>query len=448
MTRLDAMLFLPASLLAIASQASCSAAVAERSPTALRKLAPDANEKIFPQHLAFASLSFGDAALAAHQFLDAQDASSQPQRQRQQQQHQPRPYRPAFARHHTETEDNALRRAAEALALLQRRAAACPSGMTGCSAIGQPNKCCQDGTVCTRVDDASVGGIACCPHGSSCGGRVGACPPDATSCAADLGGGCCIPGYVCQGMGCVPSASATATTTTVVATSTHAPSATTVTSTQTTWVDGAPSTVIVTQTITLTSSRTATTKTTTQTVTESESESKGGSSSSSTVTGGAPWRPTGTASSESSATATTTAEETSTQEGCPTGFYGCLATHGGGCCQTDRDCQTHSCPPQASTMVVSDGKTVVVPASDVPSTATSTCASGWFLCGTDAGARAGCCPSGYNCGTASCFSMSASQTGSVQKEQPKKDVGMANAASILMTLSFAAAAAACNVMVQ
>ncbi|OAA72723.1 hypothetical protein LEL_08507 [Akanthomyces lecanii RCEF 1005] len=433
------MLLLPASLLAAVLQASSSAAVAERSPTALRKLAPDANEKIFPQHLAFASLSFGDAALAAHQFLDAQDAGLL----RTQPQQQPRPYRPAFARHHTETEGNALRRAAEVLALLQRRSAACPSGMSGCSAIGQPNKCCQDGTVCTKVDDASVGGIACCPQGSSCGGRVGACPSDATSCAADLGGGCCIPGYVCQGMGCVPSASATATTT-VVATSTHAPSATTITSTQTTWVDGAPSTVIVTQTITLTSSRTATTKTTTKTVTESES-----GSSSSTVTGGAPWRPTGTATSESSTTITTTGEEeTSTQEGCPTGFYGCLATHGGGCCQTDRDCQTHSCPPQASTTVVSNGKTVVVPASDVPSMATSTCAAGWFLCGTDAGARAGCCPSGYDCGTASCFSVSASQTGSVQKEQPKKDAVMVNAASMLMMLCVAAVAAASNVMVQ
>lgn len=66
-------------------------------------------------------------------------------------------------------------------------------------------------------------------------------------------------------------------------------------------------------------------------------------------------------------------------------------------------------------------------ASDVPVQATSTCASGWFMCGSDAGDRPGCCPSGYDCGTASCFSVSASQTGSVQKEQPKRTGGAASA---------------------
>ncbi|KAM3507262.1 hypothetical protein MY10362_001860 [Beauveria mimosiformis] len=434
------MLFLPSYLLSLLVQASPAAA--ERSPTALRKLAPDANEKLFPEHLAFAALTFDDASLAARQFLDAQDAKrllSDPRPlDNQQQQQQLRPYRPAFASHladNTSSSHHALRRgAAEALALLQRRAgaASCPRGMSGCSAIGQPNKCCQDGTVCTRIDDATVGGIACCPVGSSCGGRVGACPSDAASCPADLGGGCCIPGYVCQGLGCVPSASATSST----PTPTPMPTTTTITSTHTTWVDGAPSTVIVTQTVTLTSSHPPTTST--ATVTETET---GG-----TVTGGAPWRPTGTMSGSS--TSTTTAEDTSTQEGCPTGFYGCLATHGGGCCQTDRDCRTRSCPPQASMTVLSDGKTVVVPASDVPSMATSTCAAGWFLCGSDAGARPGCCPSGYDCGQASCFSVSASHTGSVQKEQPKKDAAVASSASVLLTLCVAVAIAACNVMVQ
>lgn len=434
------MLLLPASLLGLIVQAA-----AERAPTAVRKLAPDANEKLFPEHLAFATLSFPEAALSARQFLDAQDARLLLEHQALQPP-PPRPYRPAFARHHShdESEQNALRRAAEALALLQRRGAACPSGMSGCDAIGQPNKCCQDGTVCTKVDDSSVGGIACCPHGSACGGRVGACPADATSCPAALGGGCCIPGYVCQGMGCVPSASATSvpppattSTKTVVATSTHGATQETITTTKTTWVDGAPSTVIVTEIITLTSSRAPTTKTTTETVTATG-----------TVTGGAPWRPTGTSSDSSSSSSSSSTTEETTQQGCPTGFYGCLATHGGGCCQTDRDCQTHSCPPQASTTVVSDGRTIVVLASDVPSAAaTSTCASGWFMCGSDAGAKAGCCPSGYDCGTASCFSASASHTGSVQKEQPKKAAGMANTAGFLMLLGVAVTAAACNVMI-
>lgn len=207
MTRLDAMLLLPTSLLAIIiCQASVSAA--ERSPTAIRKLPPDANEKLFPEHLAFAPLSFAAAAIAAHKFLEAQDAAFNLDLQHAQlsagnrpPSSQPRPYRPAFAGHFDDSEANVLRRAAEALALLERRAA-CPSGMSGCDAIGQPNKCCQTDTICTKVDDVSVGGIACCPQGSSCGGKVGACPSGAVSCPADLGGGCCIPGYVCQGLGC------------------------------------------------------------------------------------------------------------------------------------------------------------------------------------------------------------------------------------------------------
>lgn len=43
------------------------------------------------------------------------------------------------------------------------------------------------------------------------------------------------------------------------------------------------------------------------------------------------------------------------------------------------------------------------------------------MCGRDAGPRAGCCPSGYDCGTASCFTVEQSQTQVVQKEQPEKD---------------------------
>ncbi|XWW95941.1 hypothetical protein V2A60_003910 [Cordyceps javanica] len=365
------LLLLPASFISLALQASSSAA--ERSPTALRKVAPDAGEKIFPEHLAFATISFEDASIAARQFLEAQDALPRTARQRAQ------AYRPAFARHHADESSSSRggvlrwRAANKAFGLLQsqRRAASCPRGMSGCDAIGQPNKCCQDGTVCTAVEDDAVGGIACCPQGSSCGGRVGTCPSDAVSCPAALGGGCCIPGYVCEGVGCVPSASATdsttatkTTATTIVATS---PATTiTVTSTRTTWVDGAPSTVVVTEVVTQTASRAPSTTTTTVTVTESGS----------TVTGGAPWRPTDTTttttmkggSSSSGGGGKTT---TGTQEGCPTGFYGCLATHGGGCCQTDRDCRTSSCPPQASTTIVSDGRTVVVPASDVLSTAAS-----------------------------------------------------------------------------
>lgn len=151
-----------------------------------------------------------------------------------------------------------------------------------------------------------------------------------------------------------------------------------------------------------------------------------------TTEGGAPWRPTIT-----SEMTTETSDAGETQTGCPTGFYGCLATHGGGCCRTDRDCETHSCPAPSSTTIVSDGVTIVVAADDIPSAATSTCAEGWFLCGDSGGPVPGCCPSGYDCGTASCFTVQASETQEVQKELPDNAASQLLSAGALARLSAA-----------
>ncbi|KAL7942134.1 hypothetical protein V8C42DRAFT_348003 [Trichoderma barbatum] len=366
------MLLLPAALLALVSEVAADQPLA----TAIKRQLPNPNEKLFPDHLAFEPLSrlapFEATNLWLDEYVD-EDASSNSTKR----------YRPAFSNHYHESEENLLRRAADVLAILQNRAE-CPGGMESCSNIGAPNKCCPDGTYCTDVSDSDAGQVACCPDGATCGGGVGNCPGDAVSCAADLGGGCCIPGYVCQGIGCVPSASATG-----IPMSTEPPS-----------------------------------RTTTRTSTSVPAGSGTG-----TATGAAPWRPTDITSSTTSASRLTTTPPDETQTGCPTGFYGCLATHGGGCCRTDRDCQTLSCPAPSST-IVSHGVTVVVPANDVPTpTASDECASGWFLCGKDAGSVAGCCPSGYKCGTASCFTSSASQTNSLQKQQPEAEAPNKNAAA-------------------
>ncbi|EHK26262.1 uncharacterized protein TRIVIDRAFT_218430 [Trichoderma virens Gv29-8] len=379
MTSLHKMLLLPAALLALVSEVAADQPLA----TAIKKQLPNPNEKLFPEHLAFEPLPQAPAFEAANLWLDDyddEDASSNSTKR----------YRPAFSNHFHDSEENLLRRAADVLAILQNRAA-CPSGTESCSNIDAPNKCCPDGTYCTNVSGSDAGQVACCPNGVTCGGGVGNCPGDAVSCAADLGGGCCIPGYVCQGIGCVPSASATG-----IPTSTSPPP-----------------------------------QSTTQTHTSVSSDSGTG-----TATGAAPWRPTdatststSSSSSTTSASRLTTTQTDETQTGCPTGFYGCLATHGGGCCRTERDCQTLSCPAPSST-IISHGVTVVVPANDVPTTtASNECASGWFLCGKDAGSVAGCCPSGYKCGTASCFTSSASQTNSLQKQQPEPEAPNKNAAT-------------------
>lgn len=153
---------------------------ADQAPTALRKQAPDSNYKILAHHLAFAPLDVD--------LFGVDNTTTLTKR-----------FQPPFGLH--ESESSIFHRAAVALSLLQRRSS-CPSGMSSCDAIGAPNKCCSTGTTCTSVQDSTVGHVACCPDSSSCGGNVGKCPSGAVTCPAELGGGCCIPGYVCQGVGC------------------------------------------------------------------------------------------------------------------------------------------------------------------------------------------------------------------------------------------------------
>ncbi|GAB1313915.1 hypothetical protein MFIFM68171_04125 [Madurella fahalii] len=291
-----------------------------------------------------------------------------------------------------------FRRAASALAFLERRQWSCPSGTASCSSIGYPNSCCQEGERCVEVPDTGLGPVGCCPQGVTCGGGVSGCADGSTACASEIGGGCCIPGFICAGVGCIrppPSPSPSPSS------RPPPPPLTTITTTSTTTIPGpTPSTVIVTVVITITPSSTPQPITSTVTRTRTDSGA------------GAPFRPT-SSPDDSPPPASTF---------CPTGFYPCHARVGGGCCQTGRDCQTTSCaaPAEMTTVVNGNGVTVVVPAGSGPpeTTGAGTCAEGWFLCGTEAGPVAGCCPTGYSCGTASC---SIAGTATVAKELPSND---------------------------
>lgn len=95
------------------------------------------------------------------------------------------------------------RRAREVLAKLQGRQFACPQGTHSCADINQPNYCCTQGTTCFVVTNApEAGNVGCCPDGQTCGVTVGECSGGATACPTDVGGGCCIPGFVCADVGC------------------------------------------------------------------------------------------------------------------------------------------------------------------------------------------------------------------------------------------------------
>ncbi|KAI0144190.1 hypothetical protein F4776DRAFT_463980 [Hypoxylon sp. NC0597] len=432
---MKAMLSLPPSFLVLLAAATQLRAQQQQHPTAIRKMSLDEGEKLFPEHFAFGPAPASPQQAFFHhdareatdeEFLLSGNSSAAI------------PFLPPYPRHYdyhgsglgkavgagegeegkegnqaeVGTDSSSLyRRAREVLAKLQGRQFACPSGTHSCTNIDQPNYCCTTGTTCFVVTNApESGNVGCCPNGQNCGVTVGACTDGATACPANLGGGCCIAGFACASVGCVASTVSVIT-----------PTETTITSTAS--VSITPTTRVVTVIITVTPSgggepvTSTTTQTTTATPSPTTSPSSTDTGATNTYTGGIPpYRPTSGSSASSSDT-------TSSVSYCPTGFYQCVANAGGGCCRTGRDCSTTSCPPPpASTTIISNGATVVVPLTDAQAASsvltTPTCASGWFLCGADAGPVAGCCPSGYSCGTASCTLSTSTATATVQKELP------------------------------
>ncbi|RDW62695.1 hypothetical protein BP5796_10997 [Coleophoma crateriformis] len=413
-----------------------------RNPVGVMKMSDDEGEKFFMEYWQFE----GDVARSNQSPLRPRDqveeaillanASATV------------PFKPAFALHaefhELKARDVEGQDAADVLAQLQRRAYECPGGTASCSSIGYPNSCCATGETCYQIPDTGLGSVACCAAGSTCGDNVSTCAAGYTSCGSELGGGCCIPGYVCAGVGCTPSAVTVAATQTITAVHTTSSGRSVSTSTV----------IIITTSgvVTITATQTTETYTGLQTTlactngysacpvnqgggcclsgricgslscplaSGSSSTSTRASTSlvttttpSATGTGVAPVRPTSATVTTSDPPSTATGATT-----CPTGFYACSAYYVGGCCRTGRDCQPTSCPPTSSTTIVSSGVTIVVPVGSGASTASTTagtCATGWFSCAASEGGN--CCPSGYACGTASCSSVGATSTVVAAKE--------------------------------
>ncbi|KAK3988639.1 hypothetical protein QBC44DRAFT_99296 [Cladorrhinum sp. PSN332] len=351
-----------------------------QSPTAIRKMPPDdPGAKFHPHYVAFAPQQESQQlspALLARQLTPPSNSSSSSD------------FRPPFALLNTSPNPSfdLFRRSA-----LQKKQWSCPSGTNSCAPIGYPNSCCTASETCVAIQDTGLGPVGCCPAGTTCNGSVGGCG-SGSPCGSSVGGGCCIPGFICAGVGCVqapPSAPPP-----------PPPPPQTTTSTTT------PSPVI----------------TTPSTVLES-------TAASSNQDPNAPVRPT---SSTASVNTTPPPAEPTEQpeEFCPTGYYPCLASAGGGCCQTGRDCQVTSCPPVSLTTVVDGGDggvTVVAPGRAAPPQfegGGKSCAGGWFECRSEIGG--GCCPSGYRCGEVSCaveVDGGAGETAAVAKVLPGESEG-------------------------
>jgi hypothetical protein len=177
-----------------------------RSPVGIMKMSADEGEKFYMEYWQFEgeigqsnilgessiSLRKGDEDEEARLLVNTSAILS---------------FRPPFMLHTEESTYGDLRarrtlEARNALAILEKRQFACPTGTADCSSIGESNYCCATGETCFSIQDTGLGPVGCCPTGSTCGGTVTTCNSPNTPCADSLGGGCCIPNYVCAGIGC------------------------------------------------------------------------------------------------------------------------------------------------------------------------------------------------------------------------------------------------------
>jgi hypothetical protein len=88
--------------------------------------------------------------------------------------------------------------------VLLNRQFKCPDGTTSCESIGAPDVCCGTGSTCIAVTgNSDAGDVGCCPDGQTCAGSVSCDEASGyTSCPGSQNGGCCLPGFSCQGIGC------------------------------------------------------------------------------------------------------------------------------------------------------------------------------------------------------------------------------------------------------
>lgn len=95
-----------------------------------------------------------------------------------------------------------LLRFPRAIFALDARNFACPGGTFACTSIDRPDSCCAAGLVCHLTTNVGLGDVGCCQPGVVCGEEVSGCPEGDSLCPGSSGGGCCIPGGICDGVGC------------------------------------------------------------------------------------------------------------------------------------------------------------------------------------------------------------------------------------------------------
>jgi len=313
----------------------------------------------------------------------------------------------------------------------------CPQGTFACDDISRPYSCCNIGEVCVQVRNTGLGDVGCCPEGQTCNGMVTDCDTSAgyKSCPGFEGGGCCIPGFDCSGIGCAINTTSTVTTTAPVVTVTSCPGG----------YSTCPASLgggCCQSGAGCGSGRSCLTSSTAETPTTTITTRP-------TVTAAnVPARPTGDSDTPEATDPQTTTVGTSVYAVCPTNYYFCSAYYRPGCCRIGRDCSLTNCPSAtASETVVSAGATIVVPAGELEGGSTyvttglitsvgnavtttlrtGACQTGWLSCDQNIGG--GCCPPEFGCGTV-CSATAAGVTGVVSRIEPASASGLYDGRSV------------------
>lgn len=86
---------------------------------------------------------------------------------------------------------------------LDERDFQCPGNTLSCTSINRPNSCCPIGESCQLITNTGLGDVGCCTQGQTCSQQASTCQEGYKSCPVSSGGGCCVPGYDCDGVGCM-----------------------------------------------------------------------------------------------------------------------------------------------------------------------------------------------------------------------------------------------------
>ena len=194
------------------------------APKAVKKMSTDEGEKFYLHYWEYDSVDTVMSMSAPEESCDSEQRDVESgqkirprvaEHDREYNASMPMPFSLPLRRHTQDTSPNPhfkkdlsyysslfLRPPRAGLAELVKRGFQCPTGSSDCGSIGRPNTCCNQGETCSIIPDTGLGDVGCCPPLQACSGSLNNCDLGFTKCSDNLGGGCCIPMYVCIDVGC------------------------------------------------------------------------------------------------------------------------------------------------------------------------------------------------------------------------------------------------------